>query len=81
MNSLILWMTDNHKLLDHTSVGKLTVNELFETGQTTLDSKDKKTIHRFLEIGHFPIVNKLIYKEIGRASVGKECRSRWSPYH
>ena len=56
-------MTDNHKLLDHTSVGKLTVNELFETGQTTLDSKDKKTIHRFLEIGHFPIVNKLIYKE------------------
>src|SRR5215208_2964960 len=20
-------------------------------------------------------------KEIGRASVGKECRSRWSPYH
>ena len=54
-------MTDNHKLLDHTSVGKLTVNELFETGQTTLDSKDKKTIHRFLEIGHFP--------KIGRAHV------------
>ena len=22
-----------------------------------------------------------IGKEIGRASVGKECRSRWSPYH
>ena len=63
MNSLILWMTDNYKLLDHTSVGTLTVNELFETGQTTLDSKDKNTIHRFLEIGHFPIVNKLIYKE------------------
>ena len=20
-------------------------------------------------------------REIGRASVGKECRSRWSPYH
>ena len=20
-------------------------------------------------------------EEIGRASVGKECRSRWSPYH
>ena len=56
-------MTDNYKLLDHTSIGTLTVNELFETGQTTLDSKDKNTIHRFLEIGHFPIVNKLIYKE------------------
>ena len=22
-----------------------------------------------------------ILAEIGRASVGKECRSRWSPYH
>ena len=22
-----------------------------------------------------------LYYEIGRASVGKECRSRWSPYH
>ena len=21
------------------------------------------------------------YYEIGRASLGKECRSRWSPYH
>ena len=42
MNSLILWMTDNYKLLDHASVGTLTINELFETGQTTLASKDKK---------------------------------------
>ena len=24
---------------------------------------------------------KLHLIEIGRASVGKECRSRWSPYH
>ena len=63
MNSLILWMTDNHKFFDYTSIGKLNVNELFETGQTTLDSSDKKTIHRFLEVGHSPIVNKLIYKE------------------
>ena len=56
-------MTDNHKFVDYTSIGKLNVNELFETGQTTLDSSDKKTIHRFLEVGHSPIVNKLIYKE------------------
>jgi len=51
-------MTDNHKFVDYTSIGKLNVNELFETGQTTLDSSDKKTIHRFLEVGHSPIVNK-----------------------
>ena len=25
--------------------------------------------------------NDLALLEIGRASVGKECRSRWSPYH
>ena len=24
---------------------------------------------------------KVLIIEIGRASVGKECRSRWSPYH
>ena len=24
---------------------------------------------------------KLLAEEIGRARVGKECRSRWSPYH
>ena len=24
---------------------------------------------------------KIVLKEIGRARVGKECRSRWSPYH
>ena len=29
-----------------------------------------------LHAGHASLV-----KQIGRASVGKECRSRWSPYH
>ena len=27
------------------------------------------------------ILNLLACREIGRASLGKECRSRWSPYH
>ena len=31
----------------------------------------------FLSIGCFYLVTS----KIGRASVGKECRSRWSPYH
>ena len=26
-------------------------------------------------------LNRLLATQIGRASVGKECRSRWSPYH
>src|SRR3989344_3204410 len=26
-------------------------------------------------------VAESVYVEIGRACVGKECRSRWSPYH
>ena len=27
------------------------------------------------------LTSHIIKKEIGRASLGKECRSRWSPYH
>ena len=27
------------------------------------------------------VVKELLENEIGRARVGKECRSRWSPYH
>ena len=30
---------------------------------------------------HDPKYNYKYYSEIGRACVGKECRSRWSPYH
>ena len=26
-------------------------------------------------------ISQYFWDEIGRASVGKECRSRWSPYH
>src|SRR3989454_11809528 len=32
-------------------------------------------------IFHRAIPGFMIQGEIGRASVGKECRSRWSPYH
>ena len=28
-----------------------------------------------------PVEESIYYYEIGRASLGKECRSRWSPYH
>ena len=35
----------------------------------------KLTLEKVLEMKNDPVV------EIGRASVGIECRSRWSPYH
>src|SRR2546422_11485953 len=35
----------------------------------------------FVYFNHSVHVNRGISCEIGRARVGKECRSRWSPYH
>ena len=44
--------------------------------------------HRVVELGCIELFNMVAtgktfhaYFKIGRASVGKECRSRWSPYH
>ena len=44
---------------------------------TIVAIEDHRIAHIFY--GNFYLVVSLA--EIGRASVGKECRSRWSPYH
>ena len=48
---------------------------------TSLDEKNSMHLMRAEVPG--TEADKLVQKarEIGRASVGKECRSRWSPYH
>ena len=33
------------------------------------------------EVGRGSLMGPVYADEIGRASLGKECRSRWSPYH
>ena len=35
----------------------------------------------FLTKAHLGLSTAAMLMEIGRASLGKECRSRWSPYH
>ena len=37
------------------------------------------TVYHYAHIGN--LRTYIMEDEIGRASCGKECRSRWSPYH
>ena len=59
---------DCSKELSEREVALKTVQRLYENARMAV-GKDVKALRRQLE------------EEIGRASVGKECRSRWSPYH
>ena len=71
----------------------LGIEEILETGRMAVESLNQATVYRnvklLLENGWLkqvchPSLGTLYErtgKEIGRASVGKECRSRWSPYH
>ena len=58
-----------------------------ETGHFYTTDKNKRNMPEKMEIKKFdPVVRKhVIYKEAKIRSeerrVGKECRSRWSPYH
>ena len=48
-----------------------------------IDTKDLKALLAYVSENKKELAQVYgnIYYEIGRASVGKECRSRWSPYH
>ena len=52
-------------------------------GMTQIFDESGKVIPvTVIEAGPCVVVQKKTAEnEIGRASVGKECRSRWSPYH
>ena len=61
------------------------MNELKVLSQHLLDY-NKRIFEKFMryvnqEYNEWISANKKLRYEIGRASVGKECRSRWSPYH
>src|SRR5204863_7465935 len=47
---------------------------------TTLDPELQRSAAQAVEAG-MKLVDEQVKKQIGRARVGKECRSRWSPYH
>ena len=59
-----------------------------DSAAPTSGMKKELTLFNFFTIGFGAIIGTgwvLLVgdwsAEIGRASVGKECRSRWSPYH
>ena len=50
-----------------------------EINKQLIEKQAKEILDKFAKaLGE---VEKKGEEEIGRASVGKECRSRWSPYH
>jgi len=61
MNSLILRMANIHKFIKLAEEEKLSVNELIDSAQSLLNTDNECSIHSFLEIGHLPAINNLIY--------------------
>ena len=41
-----------------------TIKKLFDSANILMKDGDPKSIHDFLEIGHLPKVNKIIYKNL-----------------
>ena len=69
---------------------EVTVKEAVEACFTQIDKVEKEvnsfvSLQKEAALKRAEEVQKLIddgtLTEIGRASLGKECRSRWSPYH
>ena len=55
-------MINLDKIIKNAFLGKCTINELFDSATFLIHDGDSKSIHKFLEIGHLPKVNKIIYK-------------------
>ena len=56
-------MSDTQKLIDNALNGDTSLNDLFNTALTLLDSGDQKSIHKFLTVGHIPSINRTIYQK------------------
>ncbi|MBL7029541.1 MAG: AMP-binding protein [Candidatus Marinimicrobia bacterium] len=56
-------MAKQTKTIQHAFNSQYNVDDLFATVHSLLDSNNDKDIHEFLEIGHLPSVNQLIYTE------------------
>ena len=55
-------MINLDKIIKNAFLGKCTIDELFDSATFLIHDGDSKSIHKFLEIGHIPEVNKIIYK-------------------
>jgi hypothetical protein len=56
-------MPDTQKLIDNAFKGNTNLNDLFDTALTLLDSGDQESIHKFLNVGHIPSINRTIYQK------------------
>ena len=61
------------RLLDHMAQGGARLNE---TEVFVLDEADQ-----MLDLGFLEPIRRIVAKRSEERRVGKECRSRWSPYH
>ena len=53
----------------------------FEPAKGMFIAESPKVIHRALDGGYEPVSLLMERKRSEERRVGKECRSRWSPYH
>ena len=69
----------------HLSTGKVDLFEVGEESQKILDKVDEEITAYYIAErgGEDPRVDELLsrYERSEERRVGKECRSRWSPYH
>ena len=87
-SNMLVIQGDHHVLIDCGTQGPLALNDL---GLSVLDVRCYLPTHSHADHigGSCPdesVHSQYLYAgydyfEIGRASVGKECRSRWAPYH
>ena len=62
-------------------INNINLDKLEQIKIRNFSKKDKKIKNDTNHIKSFDGLRAIADYEIGRASVGKECRSRWSPYH
>ncbi|MBN4080822.1 AMP-binding protein [Caldithrix abyssi] len=56
-------MSEAQKMINNAFEANCNINDLFDSGRTLLDNGDHEFIHQFLEIGHLPAVNTIIYQK------------------
>ncbi|MBT4067258.1 MAG: hypothetical protein HOA15_06800, partial [Candidatus Marinimicrobia bacterium] len=56
-------MAEPTKTIQNAFNNQCTLDDLFASAHALLENNNEKAIHDFLEIGHLPTVNRLIYKE------------------
>ena len=62
LNFLILQMAEPTKTIQNIFNNQCNIDDLISSAHLLLGSNDEKIVHDFLEIGHLPMVNRLICK-------------------